>query len=88
VETPIYERPVLLHGNVVTGPAVVEALDTSVVSHPGYAAEVGGHGVLLLRPITSQQRAAWPPTVNYLHGRPPPLTCPIAWRLPSTSLSF
>jgi N-methylhydantoinase A len=52
VETTIYGRPALLRGNVVTGPAVVEALDTSVVIHPDYAAEVGGHGVLLLRPVT------------------------------------
>jgi N-methylhydantoinase A len=51
-DTAVYERPKLQRGNLVPGPAIVEALDSSVVVHPGFAAEVGGYGVLILRPAT------------------------------------
>ena len=49
-ETAVYDRYRLLRGNVVAGPAIVEELDSSVVVHPGFVAEVGRYGVLLLRP--------------------------------------
>jgi N-methylhydantoinase A len=49
VASEVYDRHALRMGNVVVGPAIVEELDSSVVVHPGFVAEVGRYGVLLLR---------------------------------------
>jgi len=47
-ETPIYRRDRLVAGNVVTGPAVIEAVDTTVAVPPEWSFEVDayGHGLI------------------------------------------
>lgn len=42
VATPIYAYERLTAGNIVAGPAVIEAVDTTVVVHPGQEARVDG----------------------------------------------
>ncbi len=49
-DCPIYDRYALHHGNVVSGPAIIEEVDSTTVVAPGYCAEVARHGVLVLRP--------------------------------------
>ncbi|MGH9918881.1 MAG: hydantoinase/oxoprolinase family protein [Nitrososphaerales archaeon] len=46
--TPIYRREALAPGNVVPGPAIIEAVDTTVLLHPGQNARVDGWTNLLL----------------------------------------
>ena len=46
--TPVYRREALAPGNVVPGPAVIEAVDTTVLLHPGQSARVDGWANLLL----------------------------------------
>ncbi len=48
VETPVYWRPDLAPGDVVTGPAVVEEFGSTVPLHPGYLATVDRFGNLLV----------------------------------------
>jgi len=50
VDCPIYDRYALHHGNLVTGPAIIEEIDSTTVIIPGYQAEVANHGILLIRP--------------------------------------
>ncbi|MPQ99987.1 hydantoinase/oxoprolinase family protein [Modestobacter sp. I12A-02628] len=47
-DTPVYWRPHLAPGDVVTGPAVIEEFGSTVPVHPGFAAAVDGFGNLLL----------------------------------------
>jgi N-methylhydantoinase A len=47
---PIYNRYELYVGNVVSGPAVVEEMDSSTLIGPGRRAEVRPYGVLLIGP--------------------------------------
>ena len=51
-ETAIYDRYGLTAGQSLTGPAVVEEMDSSSLIHPGFAAEVDAAGNLLVRPTT------------------------------------
>jgi N-methylhydantoinase A len=44
VATPIYDGARLMAGNRLSGPAVVETTDTTVVVHPGRALAVDGFG--------------------------------------------
>jgi len=48
VECPVYGRYALGAGAALTGPAVVEELDSTVVVHPGYALAVDGVGNLVI----------------------------------------
>jgi len=48
-DATVFDRYALRVGNVVDGPAVVEEVDSTTVVHPGYVAEVGAFGVLVLR---------------------------------------
>jgi N-methylhydantoinase A len=50
--TPVYRREALAPGNVVPGPAVIEAVDTTVLLHPGQSARVDGWANLLLEPAS------------------------------------
>lgn len=43
VATRIYDREKLRPGNVVKGPAIIEALDTTIVVHPGQRASIDGY---------------------------------------------
>jgi N-methylhydantoinase A/oxoprolinase/acetone carboxylase beta subunit len=45
-ETTVFDRYRLRAGNVVTGPAIIEELDSATVVHPGHRAEVDRHGNL------------------------------------------
>lgn len=49
VTTHVYDREGLRPGNLVEGPAVIEGVDSTVLVHPGYVAEVREFGVLALR---------------------------------------
>jgi N-methylhydantoinase A len=48
VPTPVYWRPKLEPGDVVTGPAVIEEYGATVPVHPGFAARVDRFGNLLV----------------------------------------
>jgi N-methylhydantoinase A len=49
IDTAIYDRSVLAAGQVVSGPAVIEQLDTTTVLPPGFHAEVHETGSLIIR---------------------------------------
>jgi N-methylhydantoinase A/oxoprolinase/acetone carboxylase beta subunit len=42
--TPVYDGALLVSGNRISGPAVVETTDTTVVVHPGRSLEVDALG--------------------------------------------
>jgi N-methylhydantoinase A len=48
VETAIYERAKLHSGHVISGPAIIEQFDSTVVLPPGCAGEVQRHGHLII----------------------------------------
>jgi N-methylhydantoinase A len=50
VEAPIYDRAALAHVTSVSGPAIVEEMDSTTVIHPGYRGDVDEWGNLVLRP--------------------------------------
>jgi N-methylhydantoinase A len=43
-KTPVYDGEILLFGNMVRGPAIVETADTTVVVHPGTTLKVDALG--------------------------------------------
>ena len=49
VDTPLYERTLLIPGQKLEGPAIVEQADTTIVIYPHQAAEVDKWGNLILR---------------------------------------
>jgi N-methylhydantoinase A len=49
LDCTVIDRALLLYGNVVHGPAVVEELDATTLIHPGYQATVDQHGNLVVR---------------------------------------
>ena len=51
IECPIYDRYLLGPGCVLTGPAIVEEIDSTTVIHPGYSAQVDRFGNLILTRI-------------------------------------
>ena len=44
VSTPVHWRPGLVAGAVVSGPAIIEAVDSTTVVPPGWTARVDGEG--------------------------------------------
>ena len=46
--TPFYERELLLAGDRIDGPAIVEQYDTTTVIPPGLAAEIDAHGNIVV----------------------------------------
>ena len=48
VPTPIYRRELLRPGNGVVGHGVIEAVDTTMVVHPGQRADIDAWGNILL----------------------------------------
>ena len=51
VDCPIYDRYLLGPSCVLTGPAIVEEIDSTTVIHPGYSAQVDRFGNLILTRI-------------------------------------
>src|SRR5262249_19868331 len=51
VETAVYRRELLEPGNVVAGPAVIEAVDTTILVHPGQQTRVDGWANLLFEGV-------------------------------------
>jgi N-methylhydantoinase A len=49
VDTPVFARHTLAAGHVITGPAIVEQLDTTTVIYPGQQTTVDAYGNLHLR---------------------------------------
>ena len=49
VDCPIYDRYRLAAGNILEGPAIVVELDSTLVIHPGYQAEVDPFANLILK---------------------------------------
>jgi len=49
----VYDRPKLLAGNVIAGPAIVTEMDSTTLVLPGHAATVHASGSLLIRPTSS-----------------------------------
>jgi N-methylhydantoinase A len=54
VETPVLWRRSLTVGSVVTGPAVIEEVDSTGLVHPGWSAKVTESWDLLLTPTASR----------------------------------
>ena len=48
IDCPIYDRYALLQGNVVSGPAVIEEVDSTTLVYPDYVADVDQRGALIL----------------------------------------
>ncbi len=46
--TDFYDRERLQAGNIITGPAIIEQLDSTVVVNPGLSAEVDRQGILII----------------------------------------
>ena len=49
VETQVYDRTALLHGDRIDGPAILEEPDSTTICPPGYAIEVDAYLNLLIR---------------------------------------
>ena len=49
VDTPVFARHTLGAGHVITGPAIIEQLDTTTVIYPGQQTSVDAYGNLHLR---------------------------------------
>jgi N-methylhydantoinase A len=49
VDCPVFNRDGLAPGSRFTGPAIIDQLDTTIVVHPGQAAETDAYGNLLVR---------------------------------------
>jgi N-methylhydantoinase A len=47
-QTPVFDRAALLAGSVVTGPAVIEAPDTTILVNPGQSARMDRFGDLVI----------------------------------------
>lgn len=47
-QTPRFERSLLLAGNRLSGPAIVDQMDTTTVIPPGFAAEIDGFGNIVI----------------------------------------
>jgi N-methylhydantoinase A len=54
-DTPVYDRAALPAGGRVNGPAVVEEFGSTTVVFPGQCVEVDPHGILVIRPVASQE---------------------------------
>jgi N-methylhydantoinase A len=54
-DTPVYGRASLPAGARIGGPAVVEEFGSTTVVFPGQYVEVDPHGILVIRPIASQE---------------------------------
>jgi N-methylhydantoinase A len=48
LDTPLYQRDLLVTGNRISGPALVVQLDTTTVVPPGWRGEVDPYGNILL----------------------------------------
>ncbi|MGI9422452.1 MAG: hydantoinase/oxoprolinase family protein [Hyphomicrobiaceae bacterium] len=55
-ETDVYARSDLLPGQTITGPAIVEQLDTTTPIHPGDTAEVTADGHLVIKIATGSEK--------------------------------
>jgi N-methylhydantoinase A len=54
-DTPVFDRASLPPGGRVNGPAVVEEFGSTTVVFPGQYVEVDPHGILVIRPVSSQE---------------------------------
>lgn len=52
VQANIYDRTLLLAGNIIAGPAIITEMDSTTLVLPGHEATVHTSGSLLIRPIT------------------------------------
>ena len=48
LSTAFYDRTRLKAGNIITGPAIIEQLDSTIVVNPGLSAEVDQYGTLII----------------------------------------
>jgi len=54
-ETSVFDRAALPSGGRVNGPVIVEEFGSTTVVFPGQVVEVDPHGILVIRPATSQE---------------------------------
>jgi N-methylhydantoinase A len=54
-DTPVYDRASLPSGGRISGPAVVEEFGSTTVVFPGQYVEIDPHGILVIRPVPSQE---------------------------------
>lgn len=54
-EADVYDRYVLEAGHRINGPPVVEEMDSNILIHPGFDAEVDEFGNLLIGAATSRE---------------------------------
>ena len=60
VSCPIYERDLLLAGNRIRGPAVVEQADSTIVIPPSFEAKVDAHGRLIMTRAAAKRKSPSP----------------------------
>jgi N-methylhydantoinase A len=54
-DTPVYDRDSLPSGGHIIGPAVIEEFGSTSVVFPDQVVEVDPHGILVIRPVSSQE---------------------------------
>src|ERR1700722_17673488 len=54
-DTPVYDRASLPSGGRINGPAVVEEFGSTTVGFPGQDVAIDPHGILVIRPVSSQE---------------------------------
>ncbi|MCQ9386175.1 hydantoinase/oxoprolinase family protein [Brevibacterium moorei] len=57
VEAPIYWRPELLAGDVITGPAIIEEFGSTVPLHPGFTARIDQAANIIITRSANQEAA-------------------------------
>jgi N-methylhydantoinase A len=58
VETDIYDRSSLQPGEVLSGPAIIEEAESTVVVHPGYRVQIDSHGNIRISSADSGRTAS------------------------------
>jgi N-methylhydantoinase A len=66
VDVDVFDRYELAAGSAVTGPALVEEVESSTVIHPGYVARVDRFGNLIVTPAASEAQS----TMVEMIGKP------------------
>ncbi len=61
---PVYEQNLLEHGNIIEGPAIIEAADTTTVLEPGWNLSVDKYLNLIIERIEEEGRTYELPHTN------------------------
>jgi len=59
-DCPVHDRYLLAEGSTVTGPAIVEEVDSTTVVHPGYQGRTTEAGFLVITEVARTRRPRRP----------------------------